>query len=45
MDAIERYVNKLSEKDVKSQINIVLGLFTVHERTDLVIDLSLHLEE
>jgi len=45
MDAIDRYVNHLEEKDVKTQINIVLGLFTVYERTDLVIDLSLHLKE
>jgi len=42
---IDRYVENLGEKDVKTQINIVLGLFTVYERTDLVIDLSLHLEE
>jgi len=45
IDAIHRYVNHLEKKDVKTQINIVLGLFTIHERTDLVIDLSLHLEE
>ena len=44
MDAIHRYVDKLGEKDVKTQINIVLGLFTVHERTDLVINLSTNLE-
>jgi hypothetical protein len=44
MDSIHKYVNRLEEKDVKTQINIVLGLFTVYERTDLVIDLSTTLE-
>lgn len=45
MEAIDRYVNHLQEKDVKTQINIVIGLFTVYERTDLVIDLSLKFED
>jgi len=45
IESIHTYVNHLQKKDVKTQINIVLGLFTVYERTDLVIDLSKILEE
>jgi len=44
MDAIHRYISNLEDKHVNTQINIVLGLFTVYERTDLVIDLSSKLE-
>jgi len=44
MDTIHRYISNLEDKHVNTQINIVLGLFTVYERTDLVIDLSSKLE-
>ena len=44
MDAIHRYVRKLEEKNVDSQIHVMLGLFTVYERTDLVMDVSSRLE-
>ena len=43
VDAIHRYIRKIEEKPSDTQINIVLGLFTLHERTDLVIDLCTHL--
>jgi hypothetical protein len=44
IDSIHRYVDKLGEKDVKTQINIVLGLFNVYERMALVLDLSSNVE-
>ena len=38
MDTIDKYVNKLSEeKNINTQINIFLGLLTIHERNELVI--------
>jgi hypothetical protein len=43
VDEIHRYIRKIEEKPADTQINIVLGLFTLHERTDLVIDLYTHL--
>ena len=43
VDAIHRYIRKIEEKPSGTQINIVLGLFDVHERTDLVFDLTTHL--
>jgi len=43
VDDIHRYIRKIEEKPSDTQINIVLGLFTLHERTDLVIDLCTHL--
>lgn len=43
MYEIHRYIRKIEEKPSETQINILLGLFTVHERTDLVIDLTNHL--
>lgn len=38
MNVIDKYVNKLEEKKVKTQINIFLGLLTISERNDLVIE-------
>jgi hypothetical protein len=35
---IERYVQYLENKEVKSQINIFLGLLTIKERNDIVSD-------
>jgi hypothetical protein len=37
VEAIDKYVNNLEKKNVKSQINIFLGLLTINERNDLVI--------
>jgi len=34
--SIDKYVNKLNKKKVQTQINIFLGLFTIHERNDLI---------
>jgi hypothetical protein len=36
IDNIDKYVNKLEEKKVKTQINIFLGLLTINERNDLI---------
>jgi hypothetical protein len=36
IEAIDKYVNKLEEKDVQRQINIFLGLLTMNERNDLI---------
>jgi hypothetical protein len=35
-EEIDKYVNKLEEKKVKTQINIFLGLLTIQERNDLL---------
>ena len=36
MEEIDKYVNKLREKNVNTQINIFLGLLTIDERNDFV---------
>jgi hypothetical protein len=36
IDAINKYVLKFEKKNVKTQINIFLGLLTIGERNDLV---------
>ena len=36
IETIDKYINKLNEKKVNTQINIFLGLFTIHERNDLI---------
>ena len=37
LEAIDKYINNLEEKKVKTQINIFLGLLNINERNDLVI--------
>jgi hypothetical protein len=38
IDAIDKYVDKLDKKKVNTQINIFLGLLTIHERNELVFE-------
>ena len=37
MDTIDKYVKLSEEKNINTQINIFLGLLTIHERNELVI--------
>ena len=36
MEEIDKYINKLREKNVNTQINIFLGLLTIDERNDFI---------
>ena len=38
-ESVDAYLKKISKKNVNTQINILLGLFNIHERTDLLTDL------
>ncbi len=37
-ESIDKYINILEKKNVKTQINIFLGLLTINERNDIIQD-------